>query len=72
MKIRDALAGLEFETEVPDGDLVSGAVVLVHTVSADDGREFLTISSSEGMGAFTQLGIVCDAMRIVNRGDDDD
>lgn len=62
--------------DVPEGTLVSGAVVLLHVIDAD-GSEGVALRSSAGMGVVTRRGVIdlgaqLDCELLTSEVDDDD
>lgn len=70
MNFRELISSLDWEGgELESGYLVSGAVTLIHLVNQETGQESLQLINTQGMGAYTQVGIVQSAVNIVNSPD---
>ena len=72
VNIPEALAGMTFDDEIDDDQLVSGAVVLVHLIDQGDGTESVFIAMSDGLGTFTAGGLVRTAEQIINSMGEED
>lgn len=56
--LTDALAGLDLTEDLPEGEMVADAVVVLRLVHQETGRETFLISVSEGISYITELGLI--------------
>lgn len=56
--LTDALAGMELTEDLPEGEMVSDAVVIVRLVHQETGRQSFTIALSGSIDYVTELGLI--------------
>jgi hypothetical protein len=74
--VQEGLAGLMFDGDLPDGEFVSDAVLVLRLVHQETGRETFLIRNNDSISFITQRGLMELAMDVitddtVQDGDDD-
>lgn len=65
MKLKDALATLDIEFDIDEGDLLTDVVVIAR-VSRLDGDTSIIHATTEGTDGITKLGLVTAAQRVIS------
>lgn len=65
--VQQALAGIEFDRQVSDGDLVADVTILMRMVRVDDGQESLIITGNTGYSGIMQMGMLETALAFIRQ-----
>lgn len=58
MNIHDALAGLTFDVDLDDDEMVTDAVILCRVTRMSDGRGTFTVAGNDGLDTVVRAGLI--------------
>lgn len=67
MNVYDKCAGLTFDVDLEDDELITDAVILARVTRMSDGRSSFVVCGNEGLDVVTRTGLI-ECGRQVNEG----